>query len=145
MSEIAELYQIMSYGPAPESDAAVQAWLDAHGRQFDLVINDSAGDTPIVIFFQSDVASALGDSVIDNAADLGTAGMYQSSLNGQILSFRASGDGSFSDDQTDSTWNAFGEAVAGELAGQELTWVHAFPHFWFAWAAFHPETEVYGL
>lgn len=109
------------------------------------VINDSVGDTPIVIFFQSGVASALGDSVIDNAADLGTAGMYQVSLNGQILSFRANGDGSFSDDQTDSTWNAFGEAVAGELAGQELTWVHAFPHFWFAWAAFHPETEVYGL
>ncbi len=40
MSEIAELYQTMSYGPAPESDAAAQAWLDAHGRQFDLFINN---------------------------------------------------------------------------------------------------------
>ena len=40
MSEIAELYQTMSYGPAPESDAAAQAWLESHGRQFDLFINN---------------------------------------------------------------------------------------------------------
>lgn len=40
MPEIAELYQTMSYGPAPESDAAAQAWLEAHGRQFDLFINN---------------------------------------------------------------------------------------------------------
>ena len=109
------------------------------------VINDTFSDTPIVIFFQTGVASALGDSVIDNAADLGTAGMYQATLNGQVLDFRANDDGSFSDVQTNSTWNAFGEATAGQLVGQELTWIHAFPHFWFAWAAFHPETEVYGL
>ena len=108
-------------------------------------INDTFSDTPIVIFFQTGVASALGDSVIDNATDLGTAGMYQATLNGQVLDFRANDDGSFSDTQTNSTWNAFGEATAGQLAGQELTWIHAFPHFWFAWAAFHPETEVYGL
>ena len=109
------------------------------------VINDTFSDTPIVIFFQAGVASALGNPVIDSAADLGTAGMYQATLNDQVLNFRANDDGSFSDVQTNSTWNAFGEATAGELAGQELTWVHAFPHFWFAWAAFHPETEVYGL
>ena len=109
------------------------------------VINDTVGETPIVIFFQAGVASALGDSVIDNAADLGTAGMYQATLNGEVLSFSVSEDGGFRDDRTGSIWNAFGEAIDGELAGQELTWVHAFPHFWFAWAAFHPETEVYGL
>ena len=109
------------------------------------VINDTVGETPIVIFFQAGVASALGDSVIDNAADLGTAGMYQATLNDKALSFSANGDGSFSDDQTHSTWNAFGEAIAGELAGQELEWINAFPHFWFAWAAFYPETQVYGL
>lgn len=110
------------------------------------VINDSIGATPIVVFFQSGVASALGDSVIDNARDIGAAGMYQSSVDGTILRFSANNhDGSFTDDETGSTWNAFGEAIAGELAGSQLNWVHAFPHFWFAWAAFHPDTEVYGL
>ena len=110
------------------------------------VINDSIGDKPIVVFFQSGVASALGDSVIDSARDIGTAGMYEASFrwgNAAILRERA--DGTFIDEQTQSTWNAFGEAIDGELAGSQLNWVHAFPHFWFAWAAFHPDTEVYSL
>ncbi len=114
--------------------------------QSERAVNDSIGETPIVVFFQSGVASALGDSVIDNARDIGTAGMYQSSVDGQVLHFTANNhDGSFTDEETGSTWNAFGEAIAGELAGSQLNWVHAFPHFWFAWAAFHPDTEVYGL
>ncbi len=109
------------------------------------VINDSIGEKPVVAFFQAGVASALGDSVIDNAADLGTAGLYFSTLDGITLSFIRQEDGSFTDEQTRSTWNAYGEAIAGDLQGRELEWVDAFPHFWFAWAAFHPETEVYGI
>lgn len=109
------------------------------------VINDRIGETAIVVFFQSGVASALGDHVIDNARDIGTAGMYQSSFDGRVLHFAANEDGGFTDGVTGSTWNAFGEAIAGELAGSQLNWVHAFPHFWFAWSAFHPDTEVYGL
>ena len=109
------------------------------------VINDSIDETSIVIFYQSDVAAALDDSVIDNSRDIGTAGMYDATLDGQTLTFVSNGDGSFTDEQTSSTWNAYGEAIAGELVGSELEWVHAFPHFWFAWAAFHPETDVYGL
>ncbi|MCY3833243.1 MAG: DUF3179 domain-containing protein [Chloroflexi bacterium] len=110
------------------------------------VINDSIGDAPIVIFFQSGVASALDSSVIDSARDIGTAGMYRASLDGEVLRFTVDEhNGAFTDEETGSTWNAFGEAIAGELEGSQLEWVHAFPHFWFAWAAFHPETEVYGL
>ncbi len=109
------------------------------------VINDSIGDRPIVVFFQSGVASALGDSVINSARDIGGAGMYEASFDGEALQFAANADGTFIDAQTQSTWNAFGEAIDGELAGSQLNWVHAFPHFWFAWAAFHPDTEVYGL
>lgn len=109
------------------------------------VINDSIGDTSIVVFFQSGVASALGDSVIDSARDIGTAGMYEASFDGEVLQFSAKADGTFVDAQTQSIWNAFGEAIDGDRAGSQLNWIHAFPHFWFAWAAFHPETEVYGL
>ena len=109
------------------------------------VINDAVGETPIVIFFQGGVATALGDRVIDTARDIGTAGMYQATLDGKVLHFVANDDGGFSDEETGSTWNAFGTAIAGELKGSQLEWIDAFPHFWFAWAAFHPETEVYGL
>lgn len=109
------------------------------------VVNDTLGETPVVIFFQSGVASALDNSVIDNSFDLGTAGMYQSTVDGTVLTFTANADGTFTDEQTGSTWNAFGEAIDGELVDTELEWVNAFPHFWFAWSAFRPETEVYGL
>ena len=40
MSQIAEHFQTMSYGPAPESDAAADAWLDSHERKFELFINN---------------------------------------------------------------------------------------------------------
>ncbi len=108
-------------------------------------LNDVLGEKPIVIFFQSGVASALGDAVIDNAQDIGTAGMYEATLDGELLHFVLQADGSFQDENTGSTWNAYGEAIAGALAGRQLQWVNAFPHFWFAWAAFQPETAVYGL
>ena len=110
------------------------------------VINDVVADTPLAVFYQAGVASALGDSVIDNARDTGTAGMYEATLDdGSALRFVNNGDGSFRDEATQSTWNAFGEAIAGELEGSQLRWINAFPHFWFAWAAFHPATVVYGI
>lgn len=40
MPKIAELFEKMGYGPAPESSASAQAWLDAHNGQFDLFINN---------------------------------------------------------------------------------------------------------
>jgi len=40
MPKIAELFKTMEYGPAPESPASADAWLDAHNRQFDLFINN---------------------------------------------------------------------------------------------------------
>jgi aldehyde dehydrogenase (NAD+) len=38
MSRVAQILETMDYGPAPESDAQAQAWLDKHGRAFDLFI-----------------------------------------------------------------------------------------------------------
>ena len=109
------------------------------------VINDVVGDTPVVAFYQGGVATALGDSVINNGRDIGTGGLYLATLDGLALEFAADESGGFIDAQTGSSWNAFGEAVSGELAGARLDWLNAFPHFWFAWAAFYPDTEVYGM
>jgi aldehyde dehydrogenase (NAD+) len=35
-----EIFKTMDYGPAPESPAAVNAWLEDHNRQFGLFINN---------------------------------------------------------------------------------------------------------
>ncbi len=37
---LTEIFETMDYGPAPESAAAVNAWLDDHNRQFGLFINN---------------------------------------------------------------------------------------------------------
>jgi hypothetical protein len=36
-----------------------------------------------------------------------------------------------------------GRAVAGPLEGAELQALPAVNHFWFSWAAFFPEADVY--
>ncbi|MFN2255055.1 MAG: aldehyde dehydrogenase family protein, partial [Candidatus Promineifilaceae bacterium] len=37
---LTETFKTMEYGPAPESAAAVNAWLDEHNRRFGLFINN---------------------------------------------------------------------------------------------------------
>ena len=45
--------------------------------------------------------------------------------------------------QTGSTWTITGRATDGELAGTALEAVGHGDHFWFAWAAFAPETRIW--
>jgi aldehyde dehydrogenase (NAD+) len=40
MTTLIDLFKTMEYGPAPESPAAVNAWLEDHGRKFGLFINN---------------------------------------------------------------------------------------------------------
>lgn len=107
------------------------------------VIHDAAGGVPLVILHKAGTASALDASAISAGRDVGSVAVFDRRLDGRTLTFVANSDGSFTDDQTGSTWNILGAAVAGELSGAQLTPLLAFDHFWFAWAAFHPATELY--
>ena len=40
MSTLLDVFKTMEYGPAPESPAAVNTWLEEHGRKFGLFINN---------------------------------------------------------------------------------------------------------
>ena len=106
-------------------------------------INDEVAGTPIVVLHKPGTASALDSGAIAEGRDVGSAAVYARTLDGQLLTFAATDDGTFTDAETGSTWTILGEAVAGPLQGEHLRRVLAFDHFWFAWAAFHPETEVY--
>ncbi len=106
------------------------------------VINDMLNAADVVVFWEAGATSALDGSNIDTSKDVGMAGMFHREVDGQTLTFQYE-DGEFRDLETDSTWNIFGVATEGELEGTQLEIVHAFPHFWFAWAAFHPDTELY--
>lgn len=108
------------------------------------VINDTVGEHDVVAFWQPGAVSALDRSRIDDSRDVGMAALFDRVLDGQVLTFRRDADGVIRDDQTDSAWNVFGTATEGPLAGRQLTQRLAFPHFWFAWAAFQPDTLIYG-
>lgn len=106
------------------------------------VIHDRIGATDIVIFWKAGSNSALDAAEIDKSKDVGMAAMFIPRLKGRVLTFRADGQ-RFLDNETRSEWNIFGQAVAGELSGEMLEQVNAFPHFWFAWAAFYPDTRIF--
>jgi hypothetical protein len=105
-------------------------------------VNDSVNGDPIAVLWQEGTASALDESDIDAGRDVGSAAVYSRELAGKTLTFRSEG-GAILDEQTGSEWNVLGEAVAGELEGEELEPVTSIDHFWFSWAAFRPDTRVY--
>lgn len=123
------------------NDVSMAYPFDVLAQEF--VINDTIAETDVVAFWQAGSVSALDSDVIDRSTDVGMAGLFERNLNGEVLTFSYNGT-DIVDDQTGSTWNIFGTATAGSLAGSELNQINAFPHFWFAWTAFHPETEIYG-
>ncbi|MEK6753141.1 MAG: DUF3179 domain-containing protein [Chloroflexota bacterium] len=106
------------------------------------VINDSVGGEDVVVFWAKGTASALDTSSIPEGRDVGAAVAYSRLLNEQSLTFVLT-DGKITDEQTNSEWNIFGQAIAGELKGKQLTPVVSINHFWFSWAAFKPETRIY--
>ena len=106
-------------------------------------INDEIDGTPLVILHKAGTASALDAGAISEGRDVGSVAVFDRRIDERTLTFVANADGIYTDTETGSTWNTVGEAVAGELAGKRLTQLLAFDHFWFAWAAFHPQTELY--
>ena len=108
----------------------------------ELVVNDTVGGEPVLILWAEGTSSALDANSIAGGRDVGAAAAYSRLLDGEELEFIYV-DGKIVDKQTGSTWNILGQAVEGELEGIQLTQVISINHFWFSWAAFRPETEVY--
>jgi len=106
------------------------------------VINDRVGDKDVVIFWVPGTASALDAQFIADGQDVGSAIAFNRILNEQILSFKLDGE-AFVDNETGSTWDFLGNAISGPLSGEQLEEVVANNYFWFAWAAFKPETKIY--
>ncbi len=106
------------------------------------VINDRQAEHDLVIFFKPGTSSALGDQLIAIAEDVGATAVFDPNLDEKLLTFSMVED-HIIDDQTSSTWNMFGQATAGELAGSQLYPIIHGDHFWFSWAAFKPETLIY--
>ncbi|MEX2473307.1 MAG: DUF3179 domain-containing protein [Gemmatimonadota bacterium] len=106
------------------------------------VIHDVVTDQPLVVFWTPGTASALDRSQIAEGRDVGSSGVFRSTLGEHVLNFDAADSGHFTDRETGSTWDITGRAVSGPLAGSRLEAVPHGDYLWFAWAAFRPHTEV---
>jgi hypothetical protein len=66
--------------------------------------------------------------------------VFRPAVDGRSLTFEWR-DG-FVDRETGSRWSVLGQALEGPLAGKRLEPVLHVTPFWFAWAAFRPDTRV---
>ena len=105
------------------------------------VVNDEVAGQPVVALWSPGALSVLDTPRIADARDVGAATVHGREVNGRLLTFEFA-DGAFRDRETGSVWNLSGRAQSGSLAGAQLPLlVHGSP-FWFAWAAFHPQTRL---
>ena len=106
------------------------------------VVNYNVNDQDLVVLFKQDTLSALDRSSIGDSRSAGATGVFDVHFDGQKLNFHAEGD-RFIDNETGSVWNILGQATEGPLSGSELTAIVHGNHFWFAWAAFKPDTIIF--
>ena len=95
--------------------------------------NDRVRGVPLVLFSQET-----------------TAVPFFSTMDGRVLIFipqaaKAGQPQTFEDEQTGSTWDLAGRAVAGELEGTRLELIPARQGFWFAVAGANPGVAIYGV
>ncbi len=106
------------------------------------VVHDEVGGEPVVVFWQPGATSALDQTDIAGSRDVGSANAFIPELDGEPIEFIFEDD-EIRDVQTGSTWNVLGHATSGELEGERLDEYVNGTYFWFAWAAFQPETGVW--
>jgi hypothetical protein len=105
------------------------------------VVATELGGEPLVVFWEPGTASALDALSLRDGDDIGATGVFVPFADGAPLTFTPGPDG-FVDDRTGSVWNLLGRAVSGPLAGTSLERVAHVDTFWFAWAAFQPDTAL---
>jgi Protein of unknown function (DUF3179) len=92
---------------------------------------DVLDDKPVVVFW---------------FAPTNTASAFESTVDGQALTFYADGispdTAPFKDRETGTRWTIAGRAVDGPLRGKELTWVPSIQCRWYAWSAEYPQTRL---
>jgi hypothetical protein len=101
----------------------------------------TVGGRDLVVWHRPGQASALDDDAVGTGRDIGTVGVFDPVVDGRRLHFTAV-PGGFRDAETGSTWDVLGRATGGPLTGQTLTPNQHLDTFWFAWAAFQPDTTI---
>jgi len=121
--------------PAKDRIVGIRIGSDVKAYDFkalarDRVVNDQVAGTPLVIVF-------------DGGSESGA--VYRSDPGGTLLRFSQGNGALRMNDDGGSVWDGLtGIALSGPRAGQSLDQVPITYSFWFGWADFYPNTEVYG-
>jgi hypothetical protein len=132
--------RVVTLGEGPHAVAVPYSELRTVG-----VATVTVGDDELVVFWTPGTASALNKAIIDDSQDVGATGVFRPEVDGRPLTFERAGAEAapIRDRETGSTWSIAGIATDGDLAGSRLEPVVHGDHFWFAWAAFSPETTIW--
>ena len=106
------------------------------------VIETEVGGDLLSVWHLPGTATALERSSIAAGRDVGSFGVYLPIVDGMPLTFTRTAAGTFTDAETASEWNIQGLAIDGELVGSQLEPIEHLDTFWFALAAFEPDTRV---
>jgi hypothetical protein len=110
------------------------------------VIQTSISGEPVTVFWKEGTVSVLDQELIAVSRDVGSAAAFDPRLDdGRTLTFMTTDSGKIVDEQTRSEWSLLGRALSGELGGTQLRPIRADNGLWFAWAAFRPDTIIYGV
>jgi hypothetical protein len=136
--------------PALERVVAVTIDQDTAGYPFSIIsgariVNDEVGGRPVAIFWGAPTTTdALDSFQVSDGQAIGTGVAFDPVIDGQRLTFTSPIIDLFVDNETGTTWTLQGDATEGPLAGSELSLLPHRNEFWFAFAAFFPDAEVYG-
>lgn len=145
-------YEGKPYAAYFESD---ELWFDVNALSTQLFAKEYVAGIELptggfAAYLERDVAEhgALNDTIdtldllVAAEPDSGTiAAVFDRNLTGRTLTFTVEDD-LLLDEETGTRWNFGGLAVEGDLAGRQLKPIRSLRLFWFAWVAFHPETEL---
>jgi hypothetical protein len=116
--------------------------LAQHAKEGVAAVDLELAGVPVLVVWRSGATSALDRRQLAASREVGAAAGFLRRVGGRTLTFHAT-DGRIHDDQTGSTWDQFGRAVAGPLTESRLVLATAMDSFWFDWAAFHPDTAIW--
>jgi hypothetical protein len=107
------------------------------------VISATVGGRLVVVFWKEGTVSAVDQADIALSRSVGATGAFDPDLDGRPLTFTAT-QGGIVDVETGTSWDIFGRAIGGPLEGAQLDRIISIESFWFDWAAFHPDTRIFG-
>jgi hypothetical protein len=131
---VARAEDVVAFPYDTVSAGAVDGWA---------VVMDEVGGERVAVFWKAGTTSALDTRRVVSGRDVGAMAAYRAEARGRALTFEAGPKG-IVDRETRSVWNILGWATSGPLEGEELLPELAIDSFWFDWAAFHPETRIFG-